>query len=91
MNEELVRSATEDLTEAVNLMHQVIVPDYLDFLAETDWELVISLRAVERALNQTIQLCYAKNRAIIEASWVGGSTASAPLGLVKPLPPEPEG
>lgn len=58
MSRDLIRDVLEDLTENVNALHEVLVPDWLDQLETLDWDSLDQLQHISKTIHKTVmQVC----------------------------------
>lgn len=74
----LVTAALEDLEERLELIREVLIPDYLDTIKGPDWDLLIDLRTIARAVQTIAHNVAAENRDRIINGWVGGPPSTPP-------------
>lgn len=80
LNQTLVMAAVEDLMERLDLIREVLIPDYLDEISEADWDLLVSLRRVKNTINVIALEVAQANKDMIIDRWVGEPTETPPPG-----------
>lgn len=84
----LIHEAFEGLTEALDLVEQVLIPDHLDELTQPDWELLDLLHRIRDQVARMSRHVADTNRDKLHQSWVGVPTNGAPLRVVPDSDPE---